>query len=422
MEVFQAKNTKFSTLKQALLHWFSTFGVPNEISSDGGPPFNSADFTNFLKQWNVRHRKSSTFYPQSNGRAEAAVKSAKRILEGNISPMSGQLNTDNASKALLNHRNTPNQETGISPAVALYGYALKDHLPRFRPLRQEWQEILDQREEAMAKRHQRPIKTGHDLQPLAIGSPVQIQNQAGNRPRKWHNTGVVVETLPNRQYKIRVDGSNRVTLRNRKYVKLIDPVCRKNVIPETFERTQPSQENPLNAKPPAAPITPHIPEEDHFSLDNSMPLSIEISKVSTNTPTDSTSQGQGLSTPSTATQDRSIAVTSPPRPTSTTAPEMAPTSNSAPELTTKEKHLVRQNDLPKSKEDLGKPLKRNIQQNAPAQQSDPSPILCNPQNQQETTGSNRPNWRVPEPSRPKRARRQRQFYDASTGEYKNPTN
>ena len=34
---------------------------------------------------------------------------------------------------------------------------------------------------------------------------------------------MVAETLPNRQYRIRVDGSGRITLRNRRYLRLIKP-------------------------------------------------------------------------------------------------------------------------------------------------------------------------------------------------------
>jgi hypothetical protein len=59
--------------------------------------------------------------------------------------ITGELNTNEATKALLTHRNTPNQETNISPAVAVYGYSLRDHLPRPRHIRREWDEILDAR-------------------------------------------------------------------------------------------------------------------------------------------------------------------------------------------------------------------------------------------------------------------------------------
>ena len=64
-------------------------------------PFNSIAYEAFRIKWNIRSSKSSAYYAQSNGRAEAAVKSAKSILKGNINPKTGDLNTEEAVKALL---------------------------------------------------------------------------------------------------------------------------------------------------------------------------------------------------------------------------------------------------------------------------------------------------------------------------------
>ena len=40
-----------------------------------GPQFTSANLATFLKEWGLSHCTSSPRYPQSNGKAEAAVKS-----------------------------------------------------------------------------------------------------------------------------------------------------------------------------------------------------------------------------------------------------------------------------------------------------------------------------------------------------------
>ena len=52
---------------------FQTYGAPEELRSDGGPPFKSSTFTQFLKDRAVKHRLSSVAYLQSNGRAELTV-------------------------------------------------------------------------------------------------------------------------------------------------------------------------------------------------------------------------------------------------------------------------------------------------------------------------------------------------------------
>ena len=243
IEVSKIVNGNFRTIKQLLLKWFAAFGVPEEMSTDGGPPFNSADFKALLETWNVRHRLSSAYYPKSNGRAEVAVKSIKRTLQGTINKSTGELDTNAAIRALLTHRNTPNQDTDVSPAIALYGFPLRDHLPQPRTFRREWKQILEAREKALAKRHLRSQEWGHPLTRLSTHDSVAIQNQHGNKPLKWHNTGTIVEVLPNRQYKVVIDGSRRITLRNRKFLRKIDPICRTKNIDPPYDPPQATDRN-----------------------------------------------------------------------------------------------------------------------------------------------------------------------------------
>ena len=104
---------------------FATFGVPEEISSDGGPEFTASDTKTFFTTWGVKHRKSAAYHPQSNGRAEVAVKSVKRLLRANTTP-SGSLNSDKFLKGLLQLRNTPDPDCNLSPAEIIFGKPLRD--------------------------------------------------------------------------------------------------------------------------------------------------------------------------------------------------------------------------------------------------------------------------------------------------------
>ena len=56
---------------------FCASGAPDIIYTDQGAKFMSKDF---FKRWGVRHITSSPHLPQSNGRAEAAVKLMKKII------------------------------------------------------------------------------------------------------------------------------------------------------------------------------------------------------------------------------------------------------------------------------------------------------------------------------------------------------
>merc|ERR1712130_867622 len=59
---------------------------------------------------------------------------------------------------------------------------------------------------------------------LDVGDVVQVQNQRGPKANKWSLSGVIVETLGNNQYRVKMDGSGRVSLRNGQFLKRIHPV------------------------------------------------------------------------------------------------------------------------------------------------------------------------------------------------------
>ena len=65
-----------------------------------------------------------------------------------------------------------------------------------------------------------------DLDDLQVGTPVSIQNQTGNHPNKWDKTGMVLENKPHSQVVIRVDCSHRITTRNRRFVRPLNPALR----------------------------------------------------------------------------------------------------------------------------------------------------------------------------------------------------
>ena len=105
--------------------FFATYGVSDELSSDGGPELVANETQRYLAKWGCAHRKSSAYHPQSNGRAEVAVKAAKRLLRSNATA-SGSLNSDKFLRALLQLRNTPDPDCNVSPAQIIFGRPLKD--------------------------------------------------------------------------------------------------------------------------------------------------------------------------------------------------------------------------------------------------------------------------------------------------------
>ena len=61
------------------------------------------------------------------------------------------------------------------------------------------------------------------VRPLYVGSRYLLQKQSGTHPRKWDRSGVVMEVLPDDQFVVRIDGSRRLTRRNRRFLRLYNP-------------------------------------------------------------------------------------------------------------------------------------------------------------------------------------------------------
>ena len=53
---------------------FPRHGIPTTVLTDNGPQFASEEFRNFAKDWGFDIPVKSPYNPQSNGKAESAVK------------------------------------------------------------------------------------------------------------------------------------------------------------------------------------------------------------------------------------------------------------------------------------------------------------------------------------------------------------
>ena len=230
LSIFKLAKDDSYHIIEVLRQYFTRWGIAKEVTSDGAAVFTSAAIQDFFARWGVSHRVSSAYYPRANKRAEVAVKAAKRLVMGNLGPK-GTLNTDSFARALLEHRNTVDPLTQLSPAMIIFGRELKGFLPsimtKYQP-RKEWRLEADLREQAHAKRHakmeERLSLGARDLPALQVGDTVVVQDQSlPNKPGKWTKTGVVIETLPFHSYMVRMHGSRAPTQRNRRFLRKISP-------------------------------------------------------------------------------------------------------------------------------------------------------------------------------------------------------
>ena len=71
-------------------------------------------------------------------------------------------------------------------------------------------------------------RTAHALSPLCKGNTVSIQNPNSHW---WDIAGQIVGMLPNHQYRIRIAGSGRITLQNRRFLrKLKAPIIETTIL------------------------------------------------------------------------------------------------------------------------------------------------------------------------------------------------
>ena len=131
--------------------------------------------------WSTSGALFTPGHHQSNGKAEAAVKTVKRMMYKCLED-----GTD-VYEALLELRNTPQQDTGLSPTQLMFGRLTRTRLPAVtnRPVNKN-QSAMAQK---MHTRKQQTIRRSYDrhardLVPLQTGQPVYYQDLEEQRWRK----------------------------------------------------------------------------------------------------------------------------------------------------------------------------------------------------------------------------------------------
>ena len=130
VEVSSLKSLTSAAVIRAMKEIFARYGVPDFVVSDNATCFSSAEFAAFVSAWNFVHVTSSPRYAQSNGKAENAVNTVKRLFR------KCRDSGESEFIALLNWRNTPSEGIGTSPAQRLFGRRCKTLLPTAKALLQ----------------------------------------------------------------------------------------------------------------------------------------------------------------------------------------------------------------------------------------------------------------------------------------------
>ena len=106
----------------------SNFGIPQELTSDNGPPYNSETFGHFAHWMGFKHTKKTPYIPWANGMAENFMKNLGKVIQ---TAEEEKLNWQQELQRFLRaYRAAPHLMTHMSPAALLFnGRKYKTILP-----------------------------------------------------------------------------------------------------------------------------------------------------------------------------------------------------------------------------------------------------------------------------------------------------
>lgn len=177
---------------------FSRHGIPCQIISDGGPPFNSQHFKEFCQSWDIDHVMSSPYYPKSNGLVERTIQTIKNILR------KCKESGSDVYLAMLQFRNAPKAENINSPAMLLMSRQLRSNIPSSELVLKPCT-IDSNKEKEKMNMKQNKMKYYHDkkakyLPEVRIGEKVLFKIKPKSN---WIPATVSEEVIPLRTYRVR---------------------------------------------------------------------------------------------------------------------------------------------------------------------------------------------------------------------------
>ena len=284
IEVDYLTSTTSEVIISKLKQHFARYGIPDTVISDNGPQYSSEKFREFAAKYNFQHITSSPGNSQSNGAAEAAVKTIKRMMkkchETKEYPYLG----------LLNQRNTPTEGMQTSPSQRLLGRRTQTLIPA-TSVSLKPNQYKDEQANLEIKRQKATLKhvNRRTLKPLHPGDNVFVQPiQPGPKTAQ----ATVTRHLGGRSYEVSTN-KGKLLRQNRRLLRLTPThmdYSTNSPVKDTETMSTPSAKTPQkqpnkdvgSSKPTSqSPISmseSHIPQDIPDSNESDPKVTISVPK------------------------------------------------------------------------------------------------------------------------------------------------
>lgn len=164
---------------------FATHGLPNEVRTDNGPPFNSKELEDYMQGRGIIFRTVTPLWPQANGEAESFMKPLGKAIKA--AQLEGLDWKEEIYSFLLSYRTTPHSTTGVVPTQLLFNREVRNNIPLLAKEEEINYKELHKKAKENTEKKQQKAKIYTDAKrrarnsDIAIGNKVIVKQQRKNK-------------------------------------------------------------------------------------------------------------------------------------------------------------------------------------------------------------------------------------------------
>ena len=198
-EVWEMSSTSSSKTIEVLKHLFSMYGLPEQLVSDNGPQFRSDEFYQFMKNCGIKHYRSATYHPATNGAVERFVQTLKQALK--TGRLAGKPTKEVLFQFLMSYRSSDHAVTGVPPSQLFLARQIRTKLDLLRPSQQD---VVETQQAKQKRYHDKGKKQKY----FQVGDRVAVRIYRHDLLR-WKN-GEVAQILGSRLLLVKLEDGSMV--------------------------------------------------------------------------------------------------------------------------------------------------------------------------------------------------------------------